>query len=281
MSRLQFSTRLRRRKQFRQKTVNNVVLFFVALIPIYPAFGSYMQDYTGAIVRGQYDQNTIIDSYDGTTGESTYNILEIVDTEEPDPVVVAPVPVNPTPVVAPDVGERPTPQIDKKRSLYTTHTVKKGDTISTIAEKYSFSTETIRSINNLSGTHLSIGQKLVIPRINGVQYTIQKGDTISTIAQKYGINDSNTILIANDMSTGSTLSIGRKLLLPNPTKDPTKKVAIVPPVQNKPTTNPVVKPVKPVTSVAKKETQNIQKTLTYGGYSLDLKLKSGCRGFVW
>jgi hypothetical protein len=38
MTRKQFSTRLRRRKQFRQKTLNNLVLFFVALIPIYPAF---------------------------------------------------------------------------------------------------------------------------------------------------------------------------------------------------------------------------------------------------
>ena len=47
----QFSTLLRRRKKFRQKTLNNVVLFLVVLIPIYPVFGSYMQDYTGAIVR--------------------------------------------------------------------------------------------------------------------------------------------------------------------------------------------------------------------------------------
>ena len=83
MARNQFSTRLRRRKQFRQKTLNNIVLFVVALIPIYPAFGSYMQDYTGAIVRGQYDKNTILDSYDDTTGQSTYDILNVVDNSSP------------------------------------------------------------------------------------------------------------------------------------------------------------------------------------------------------
>lgn len=46
-----FSTRLRRQKQFRQKTLSNVALFLVALVPIYPAFGSYMQGYTGVVVR--------------------------------------------------------------------------------------------------------------------------------------------------------------------------------------------------------------------------------------
>jgi hypothetical protein len=39
-----------------------------------------MQDYTGAIVRGQYDKSSIIDAYDGTTGEESYDILQIVDT---------------------------------------------------------------------------------------------------------------------------------------------------------------------------------------------------------
>ena len=284
MSRLQFSTRLRRRKQFRQKTVNNIVLFFVALIPIYPAFGSYMQDYTGAIVRGEYDQNTILDSYDGSTGQSTYNILEIVDTEEPAPVATASIPVTPQPVVVPvQKEEKPTPPtVDKKRSLYVTHTVKKGDTLSTIAQKYTLSSDTLRSINNITGTHLSIGQKLVIPRINGVEYVIQKGDTLSTIAGKYGINDTNNILVANDMSAGNVLSVGRKLLLPNPTKDPTKKIAVVPPVQKKPVQNTVqTKPVKQETVIPKKNEPNVRKTITYGGYSLDLKVNSGCRSFVW
>mgnify|MGYP006321228907 FL=1 len=284
MSRLQFSTRLRRRKQFRQKTVNNIVLFFVALIPIYPAFGSYMQDYTGAIVRGEYDQNTILDSYDGSTGQSTYNILEIVDTEGPSPVATASIPVTPQPVVVPvQKEEKPTPQpVDKKRSLYVTHTVKKGDTLSTIAQKYTLSSDTLRSINNITGTHLSIGQKLVIPRINGVEYVIQKGDTLSTIAGKYGINDTNNILVANDMSAGNVLSVGRKLLLPNPTKDPTKKIAVVPPVQKKPVQNTVqTKPVKQETAIPKKNEPNVRKTITYGGYSLDLKVNSGCRSFVW
>ena len=212
MSRLQFSTRLRRRKQFRQKTLNNVVLFLVALIPIYPAFGSYMQDYTGAIVRGQYDKSTIIDSYDDTTGQSTYDILNVVDNNAPAPtgddtstsIPVQEVPITQQPPAEKIVeeNEKPAPAlVDKKRPLYMTHVVQKGDTLSTIAQKYSLSVETLRSMNNISGTHLSVGKKLLIPRISGVEYVIQKGDTLSTIAQKYGIEDSKNILIANDMSS--------------------------------------------------------------------------------
>ncbi len=185
MSRLQFSTRLRRRKQFRQKTLNNIVLFVVALIPIYPAFGSYMQDYTGAIVRGQYDKNTILDSYDDTTGQSTYDILNVVDNSSPadtgtsaTSIPVATVPTTPSvpeKIVEIEKEEKPLPiPVDKKRSLYMTHLVQKGDTLSTIAQKYNLSIETLRSMNNISGTHLSVGKKLLIPRISGVDYVVQK-----------------------------------------------------------------------------------------------------------
>ena len=39
-----------------------------------------MQDYTGAIVRWQYDKIPLLIPYDDTTGQSTYDILNIVDS---------------------------------------------------------------------------------------------------------------------------------------------------------------------------------------------------------
>lgn len=136
-------------------------------------------------------------------------------------------------------------------------------------------------MNNLNSDILSINQKITIPRINGVQYAIQKGDTLSTIAQKYGIKDINTILVANDMSRNSTLSVGKKLLLPNPTKDPTKKPAPQPAqIAKKP--DPVVAPKKQTTPApAPKVVAKVQQTLTHGDYSLSLKINKGCRNFVW
>lgn len=78
------------------------------------------------------------------------------------------------------------------------------------------------------------------------------------------------------MNKGATLSIGRKLLLPNPTKDPTKKPAIA---AAKPTSTPTAKPAvaaapKPAakTAVAKKEPAKDPQTITYGDYTLSLKI---------
>jgi len=45
----------------------------------------------------------------------------------------------------------------------TTHKVKKGDNIYTIAKKYKTSSAKIREANDLASDKLSIGQKLVIP----------------------------------------------------------------------------------------------------------------------
>ena len=159
-----------------------------------------------------------------------------------------------------------------------THTVVRGDTISTIAQKYGIPIATLRTMNNLNTDILSINQKITIPRINGVQYAIQKGDTLSTIAQKYGIADINTILVANDMSRKSTLSVGKKLLLPNPTKDPTKKPvtqvakAPAPAAKKAPTNNTEKKAPAPAPAPAPRPAARDQQVITYGDYSLSLKL---------
>ncbi len=77
------------------------------------------------------------------------------------------------------------------------------------------------------------------------------------------------------MNKGATLSIGRKLLLPNPTKDPTKKPVIA---ATKPVTTTTTKPAttspKPVAkaTVAKKEPAKDPQTITYGDYTLSLKI---------
>lgn len=272
-----FSTRLRRQKQFRQKTLSNLAFLLVLLVPIYPVFGSYMQSYTGVVVRGEYDRSTILASYDWETGESTSDFIEDLVQTPPETTLIEP---ETAPVVTTEVEQQPEPTVDPKRSLYVTHTVVRGDTISTIAQKYGIPIATLRTMNNLSTDILSINQKITIPRINGIQYAIQRGDTLSTIAQKYGIKDINTILIANDMGRNSTLSVGKQILLPNPTKDPTKKPA--PQVAKTPATPkpaPANNTKKP--APAPKPASKDQQVITYGDYSLSLKVNKWCRNFVW
>lgn len=166
-----------------------------------------MQNYTGVVVRGEYDRSTILASYDWETGESTSDFIQnLVDTP-PETTLIAP---TPSPVVEtsePQENTQRIPPVDPKKSLYVMHTVVKGDTISTIAQKYGVPLATLRTMNNLSSDILSINQKITIPRINGIQYVVQKGDSLGIIAQKYGIRDINTILLANDMSRNSTLRV--------------------------------------------------------------------------
>lgn len=108
-----FSTRLRRQKQFRQKTLSNVAFFLVLLVPIYPVFGSYMQSYTGVVVRGEYDRSTILASYDWETGESTSDFIEDLVTAPPETTLIDPDPV-PTINTEPET-KKIEPKIDPKR----------------------------------------------------------------------------------------------------------------------------------------------------------------------
>jgi LysM repeat protein len=161
-----FSTRLRRQKQFRQKTLSNVALFFVALVPIYPAFGSYMQGYTGVVVRGEYDRSTILASYDWETGESTSDFIQDLIDTPPETTLIAPETVS-APIPVPAAIDKTIAPVeapkDPKRSLYVTHTVVRGDTLGSIAQKYDIPLGTLRAMNNLGSDILSISQKIVIP----------------------------------------------------------------------------------------------------------------------
>ena len=93
-----------------------------------------------------------------------------------------------------------------------TYTVKKGDSLWLIANKYD-TVEKIKSTNNLTSNNLSIGQILIIPSTSSfTTYTVQKGDSLWLIANKYNTTADN-IKKLNSLSSNN-LSIGQKLLLP-------------------------------------------------------------------
>jgi membrane-bound lytic murein transglycosylase D len=80
--------------------------------------------------------------------------------------------------------------------------VRRGDTLSHIAERYHTTVTAIAQANRLRNTHfLSTGQDLLIPQGRSsvgqipsfasepsqrVTYTVRKGDTLSEIAERYG-----------------------------------------------------------------------------------------------
>lgn len=98
------------------------------------------------------------------------------------------------------------------------YTVKKGDTLYSIANNYNVKVEDIKKINNKQNNNLSIGEILIIPssttseNINTTTYTVKYGDTLYSIAKKYNTSVSD-IKNLNNLST-NILSIGQKLILP-------------------------------------------------------------------
>ncbi len=105
-----------------------------------------MQNYTGVVVRGEYDNSSILASYDWETGESTTDFIQGMVDPAPETTLIVPESIAPVPAVIPESSPA-TPPEDPKRSLYVTHTVSRGDTLSTIAQRYDIPVATPRTMN--------------------------------------------------------------------------------------------------------------------------------------
>lgn len=92
--------------------------------------------------------------------------------------------------------------------------VEGGDTISTIAEKFNISTNTILWENKLGPRDfIKPGDRLTILPSSGVSHQVKKGDTLEKIAQKYGM-DGETILEYNKLADADAISVDDILIIP-------------------------------------------------------------------
>src|SRR4030042_1712133 len=119
------------------------------------------------------------------------------------------------------------PQDNPSAADYNIHTVKKGETLWSIAQEFNLSVNLILATNNFANPELiSIGQQIEIPGVGGgipdpnqkqepiiIVYTVVKGDTLWEISQRYDVNMS-TIISTNNLKEITRLSIGQKLELP-------------------------------------------------------------------
>jgi murein DD-endopeptidase MepM/ murein hydrolase activator NlpD len=69
-----------------------------------------------------------------------------------------------------------------------TYRVKRGDSLSGIAQRFGLSVDTLISFNNVRRARsLSAGTELRVPSADGLAYTVRRGDTLLGIAQRHGI----------------------------------------------------------------------------------------------
>ncbi len=94
------------------------------------------------------------------------------------------------------------------------YVVRKGDTVSQIAQMFGVSSNTVIWGNDLRGGLIHEGQTLVILPITGVRHEVVKGDTVASIAKKYK-GDVEEILSYNGFTDSTTLSAGDIVIVPN------------------------------------------------------------------
>ncbi len=103
----------------------------------------------------------------------------------------------------------------------TTHIVKEGETIVSVAEQYGLQQETIIWENDLDeDDDLEVGQELQILPIDGVRHKVAKGETVESVGEEYGLQDAQVQAIVdfpfNDFANNETfeLAVGQYLMVP-------------------------------------------------------------------
>lgn len=89
-----------------------------------------------------------------------------------------------------------------------------GDSLSTIAEKFGVSVNTLLWSNDLTiRSVLKPGKTLIILPVSGIKHEVKNGDTVSKIAKTYSVEES-VIIEYNKLASTDDLVIGESLIVP-------------------------------------------------------------------
>ena len=108
---------------------------------------------------------------------------------------------------------------EKVRDKIIEYKVQEGDTVSTIAEKFGVSEETVLWQNGLSKTSkIKVDQTLQVLPVTGVSHKVGKGDTVYSIAKKYDTSAQAVVDFPyNSFTNDETfeLAIGQIIIVPD------------------------------------------------------------------
>ena len=145
------------------------------------------------------------------------------------------------------------------------YTVKPGETLSELAERYGTSVQRLMEMNNLrSAQDLWAGSRIQVPvtrtaaapkpavNKNATQHKVQSGESLSVIANRYGVSLQNLIAI-NGISDPNQVVVGQTIKLrgtPKPVAAKPKPAPKPAPVAAKPAATPVASKPEPKPAVA-------------------------------
>ena len=173
-------------------------------------------------------------------------------------------------IQVPGAGSARTSTGARTTTVNANYTVKQGETLSELAERYGTSVQRLMELNNLrSAQDLWAGSRIQVPvtrtaaapkpkpavNKNATQHKVQSGETLSVIAQRYCVSMQNLIAI-NNISNPNQVEVGQTLKLrgtAKPVAKPATKPAAKPQtVAAKPAAKPASQPVaaKPVVQPA-------------------------------
>lgn len=103
------------------------------------------------------------------------------------------------------------------------YTVKRGDTLYSIANQFNITVQTIKNLNNLTSNNLQIGQVLLVtekvyPDVS--TYIVEKGDTLYSVATKFSTTV-QAIKTLNNLTTNALLP-GQHIYIPTSSEMPTE-----------------------------------------------------------
>jgi len=134
-------------------------------------------------------------------------------------------------ISAPVSNNNTQPVVDQKQVLgastqeapapeFTQYTVKSGDTLFNISQKYNIRWDSIAQLNELAEPYvLHAGQILKIPQattsaVSNKVYTIKKGDTLASIAKQFNITVDDIIAVNPNLQNSDLITEGQIIKLP-------------------------------------------------------------------
>lgn len=157
-----------------------------------------------------------------TTPAAAQGITTTTQGGGADPIVEV---TSSTPSPAPTEDETATPEPTETSQKFD-YTVKPGETLASIAEKFMTDVQTLRELNFLLDDSIFAGQILEVPWQEGItaegaptpsptpfSYVVQQGDTLSSIAFQFGLQP-GVLIEVNSILDPNNLTVGTPLLIP-------------------------------------------------------------------